>query len=311
MVSAARLVRHGAPLTVEDVDLPDPGPDEVRVQLAFAGVNPVDRYQAEGKVAPDGPCPRTLGGEASGHLDGRPVLVAGGGVGSRRDGVWAEAAVVPRSAVVPLPEGVDLQAAAAMGVAGLTAWNLARLTGIGAGDRVLVLGASGGVGQVAVSLVASLGAQVCGQTGRASKADAIRAQGADRVVVCDATSLAETVTDFRPTVVLDPLGGAYTGAAVSVLEPRGRLGLFGTSAGGEGQVPLQELYRKGLRVLGYGGLLLGDEERREGLSAALEALADGRLRVAVDRTLPLAQVNDALALFADRALSGKVLLRLS
>src|SRR4051794_15161097 len=107
MVPAARLHRHGKPLRVEDVDLPDPGEGEVRVELRFAGVNPVDRYAAEGRVAADAPLPRTLGGEGSGLLDGTPVLVTGGGVGTIRDGVWAGAAVVPETAVVPLPDGVD------------------------------------------------------------------------------------------------------------------------------------------------------------------------------------------------------------
>ena len=124
MVRAARLKRHGQPLEVEPVELPEPAEGEVVVQLAFGGVNPVDRYTAEGRVAPDGPLPRTLGGEASGSLNGLPVLVFGDGLGATRDGAWAEAAVVPLTAVFELPDGVDLQHAAAMGVAGLTAWNV-------------------------------------------------------------------------------------------------------------------------------------------------------------------------------------------
>ncbi|MGA2014839.1 MAG: hypothetical protein ABSH51_30525 [Solirubrobacteraceae bacterium] len=70
-IAAARLRRHGEPLVVEQVELPEPGEGEVRVALQYAGVNPIDRYIAEGRVAPDGPLPRTLGGEAAGSLDGR------------------------------------------------------------------------------------------------------------------------------------------------------------------------------------------------------------------------------------------------
>lgn len=311
MATAARLVRHGAPLRIEDVDLPEPGAGEVRVDLAFGGVNPVDRYTAQGTVAPDGPVPRTLGGEASGHVDGRPVLVAGAGLGARRDGVWATAAVVPQASVVPLPDGVELRDAAAMGVAGLTAWNVLSDAGVGEGDRVLVLGASGGVGQVVVSLAASLGAQVCGQTGNAGKVDAVRRQGADRVVVADAGALADAVAGFAPTVVVDPLGGGFTGAALRLLQTHGRLVLFGTSADSEGTLPLQQLYRKGLRVFGYAGLLLSDDARRAGLSSALDALADGRLRVTVDRVVRLDEVDEAFRLIVDRAVTGKVLLDLS
>src|SRR3954467_14771399 len=123
MVKAARLHHHGDPLVVDEVSLPAPEAGEVRVELAFAGVNPVGSYAAAGRVAADGPLPRTVGSEASGHLDGRPVLVSGAGLGSTRDGVWAGAVNVPPSAVVPLPAGVGLPEAAALGVAGLTAWD--------------------------------------------------------------------------------------------------------------------------------------------------------------------------------------------
>jgi NADPH:quinone reductase-like Zn-dependent oxidoreductase len=89
MTLAARLGAHGGPVRVEDVALPAPGDGEAVVDLAFAGINPVDRYGIEGRVAADGPLPRTLGAEASGHLEGRPVVVFGACLGAARDGVWA------------------------------------------------------------------------------------------------------------------------------------------------------------------------------------------------------------------------------
>src|SRR5438552_10418873 len=152
VVRAGRLHKHGEPLTIETVELPQPREGEVLVDLAFAGVNPIDRYTAEGSVAPDGPLPRTLGFEAAGVLDGRPVVVHGEGLGTARDGLWAQAAVVPRDAVSAVPEGADLREAAAMGVVGVTAWNVVHDVGhVGRDDRVLVLGASGGVGCAIVS----------------------------------------------------------------------------------------------------------------------------------------------------------------
>jgi NADPH2:quinone reductase len=311
MVKAARLHEHDSPLRIDDVPLAAPAAGEVRVELAFAGVNPVDSYVARGRVAADGPLPRILGGEASGHVDGRPVLVAGAGLGSTRDGVWAGAANVPEAAVVPLPEGVDLREAAAMGVAGLTAWDTLRLAGVRAGDRVLVLGAGGGVGLTTVSLAVALGATVWGQTGRSEKAEAIRRQGAHEVVVTDAPGLAESLGGLVPTVVVDGLGGPFTPAALAALAPHGRLVLFGTSAGSTSTLELQPVYRKSLRILGYGGLMLSDAERRAGLTEALTALADGRLRIPIDRTLPLAQVDEAFRLLADRAVTGKIVLDLS
>lgn len=311
--TAARLHEHGAPLRVEEVALAEPRDGEVLVELAYAGVNPVDRYTAAGQVAADGPLPRTLGGEASGHLaDGTPVLVNGGGLGAGRDGVWAQRAVVACGSVVALPQGVDLPTASAVGVAGLTAWNcVVRVGGIGDGDRVLVLGASGGVGLPIVGLASALGATVWGQTGSADKARAIRDAGAAQVVVSDAAGLAAAAAELRPTVVIDPLGGAFTPAALGLLQPRGRYVVFGTSAGREVTLNLQTLYRSHLQVLGYSGMVLSAEERVEQLGATLRSIAEGRLRIPVDRTLPLAQVNEVFDLLADRAVTGKVLLDLS
>src|ERR1700722_2544948 len=106
IVHAPRPPPPREPLVVEGVVLPEPTEGEVRVELEFGGVNPIDRYIAEGRVNPAGPLPRTLGGEAAGTLDGAPVLVAGEGLGAARDGLWAQAAVVPQGAVVALPDGV-------------------------------------------------------------------------------------------------------------------------------------------------------------------------------------------------------------
>jgi NADPH:quinone reductase len=311
MVKAARLHAHNDRLLIEDVDLPAPEKGDVRVDLLFGGVNPVDSYVAQGKVAPDGPLPRVLGGEASGLLDGAPVLVAGAGLGSTRDGVWAGAANVPETAVVRLPDGVGLREAAALGVAGLTAWYTVHLADVQPEDRVLVLGASGGVGLPIVSLATSLGATVWGQTGSADKADAIRGQGASEVVVTDASGLTEALAKFAPTVVIDGLGGGFTPAAVSAMARRGRVVLFGTSAGSTSTMELQTIYRNSQTIIGFGGLVLSDEDRRTGLVEAMTAVAEGRMRIPVDRTLPLAEVNDAFGLLAGRAVTGKIVLELS
>jgi NADPH2:quinone reductase len=310
--TAARLHAHDVPVVVERAALPrEPADDQVRVELEFGGVNPIDRYVALGRVAPDGPLPRTLGGEAAGRLDGRRVLVTGGGLGAVRDGVWAGSAVVPAACVVDLPDGVETREAAAMGIAGLTAWNCVHeLARIGAGDRVLVLGASGGVGSMIVSLVAAEGAAVWGQTGSEEKAAQVAGYGAERVLVADGSALGEQLGDFAPTVVFDPLGGGFVAPVVEALAPRGRIISFGTSAGAEVAFNLQSLYRKSGNLLGYGGMQLSPSARRSGLEAALEALAEGTLHVEIDETLPLAEVNDAFSRLAARRVRGKLLLDL-
>ena len=311
-VPAARLHAHGEPLQVEPVELPEPGPDEIRVELEFGGVNPIDRYIAEGRVAPDGPLPRTLGGEAAGRAEGRAVLVAGEGLGAVRDGTWSQAAVVPRAAVVPLPQGVQTREAAAAGIAGLTALNSVReLARVIAEDRVLVLGASGGVGTMIISLVRSAGATVWGQTGSAEKVDGILAHGADRAIVAGPEELVEAVAELAPTVVFDPLGGPFLDPVVWSIEPRGRIVSLGVSAGAKVTFNLQNLYRKMVTLYGYGSTQLRREERRPGLEATLRALRDGQLTITIDEVFPLTEVNAAFARLSDRRVQGKLLLDLS
>ncbi|MDQ1464433.1 MAG: NADPH:quinone reductase [Actinomycetota bacterium] len=309
-VRAARLVAHGSPLEIQEIELPEPADGEVLVELAYAGVNPVDRYLAEGRVAPDGPVPRTLGGEGSGWVDGRPVMVSGLGLGAARDGVYAESAVVPAATVVDVPDGLDLRDAATMGVLGSTAWRVVEIGEIGPADRLLVLGASGGVGLSVISYAASKGAEIWGQTRSVDKADAIREMGAKEAVVTDAAGLADAVSDFKPTAVIDALGGDFTAAALNALSPRGRLVLFGASAGTHAEVNLLQLYRNQLRVLSYGGLGSTQDERREAMAKAGRAVADGRMRVHIGAELPLESVNEAFNLLTDCLVAGKVVLRL-
>ena len=310
-VRAARLVELGAPLQVQEVALPAPAEDEVRVDLQYGGVNPIDRYNAEGQVNPDTPRPRTLGGEAAGEVDGRLVLVAGEGLGFVRDGVWAQAAIVPHEAVLEVPDGVASEHAAAMGIAGLTALNCVRsLARVTAEDRVLVLGASGGVGTMIVSLARAAGATVWGQTGSQAKASAITADGADRVLVGGPEAIAVDLADYAPTVAFDVLGDGFIAAAVEAMAPRGRIVSLGVSAGADVTLNMRVLYRKMLALLGYGGTILNREERRPGLQAALEAVRAGELKVRIDSVLPLADVNDAFQRLVDRSVQGKLLLDL-
>jgi NADPH2:quinone reductase len=308
---AARLHEHGSPLQIDEVELPEPGPDEVRVKLEFAGVNPVDHYMAEGRVAPDAPLPRTLGSEAAGTVDGRRVLVAGGGLGAVRDGVWGQAAVVPAQSTLELPSGVAMQDAAAMGIAGLTAFKVVReLARVGQDDRVLVLGASGGVGTMIIPLAKATGATVWGQTGSVDKTGVIDGQGADRAIVASPDQLGEALSDFEPTVIFDPLGDGFLGPVLEAAAPAARLVSFGTSAGPEVQFNLQTLYRKGVSLLGYAGMLVGPKERRRGLHAALGALQTGELRVLVGDVLALEEVNLAFQRLVERKVTGKLLLAL-
>jgi NADPH2:quinone reductase len=207
-----------------------------------------------------------------------------------------------------LPADTDLAQAAGIGVAGVTAWNaLHARAGLRDDDRVLVLGASGGVGSMAVQLAHAAGALVWGQTTQVEKTASIEEGGADRVVVTDADGLSAAVAELEPTVILDGLGGAYTTASVEAVAPNGRLVVYGTSADVESTLNLRVLYRKGTSLLGYSGLILPEDQRRQILADLLADVAAGRLRVPVE-VVPLDQAADCHRRVLDRGLTGKLVI---
>lgn len=109
-------------------------------------------------------------------------------------------------------------------------------------------------------------------------------------------------------MVFDSLGDGFTGAAIEALEPHGRLVLSGTPAGPEGQVPLGWLYRKGIMVRGYAGLLESDEAISGAIRKALQALAVGEMSVPIDAVLPLSHVNEAFDRIRQLSVRGKIVL---
>ena len=313
-VRAARLHRATAqPLQIEEVELPAPGADEVRVELHYGGVNPIDRYNAEGQVDPDGPRPRTLGGEAAGEVDGRPVLVAGEGLGFVRDGVWAQAAVVPREAVVERARRRGLRAG---GGDGDRRAHRAQLRAhAGARHRRGPRARAGGVGRRRqhdrVAGPRRRRHRVGPDRRRRPRRRRSRAEGADRVLVGGPEEIAGDLAEFEPTVVFDLLGDGFVAPVVEAMAPRGRIVALGVSAGADVTFNMRLLYRKMLTLLGYGGTSLTREERRPGLQAALEAVRAGELRVRIDASCALEDVNEAFQRLVDRRVQGKLLLDLS
>ena len=307
---AARLHTIGGTLQLDEVPDPQPGPGEQLVELAYASVNPLDVWITQGNIgAAASHLPWTPGGEATGHVDGRPVLVRGGGLGVIRPGLYCSKVAVPDAWLLPLDANVDLAQAAAMPVAGITAFSaLHGRAHVQPEDRVLVLGASGGVGAMAVQLAKIAGATVWGHTGSPSKADGIIANGADNVVVGSAGALESEIETFAPTVILDALGGPFTDAAIAGIAPKGRLVVYGTSNDERVSINLRRLYRKGVTLLGYSGLVETADEQREYLDTLLAMMAAGSLHVPVGEVLPLSAAADAHARILARSVEGKIVL---
>ncbi len=306
-----RQLAYGAPLVLEHVPEPVPGPGEVVVTVTRAAVNPLDVWISRGSVAAAGPLPRTGGGEGAGvTADGRRVAFRGAGLGVTRDGAYAERVAVPAAALADIPDGVSDAQAAGVGIAGVTALDVVELSGITPGSTVLVLGASGGVGSYALQLARARGARTIAQTSDASRVASLT-QHADRVVVSVGDDLEEAVNhagEQAVDVVLDGLGGAFGGPAVRLLRAGGVMVVYGASAGPSFTVTATEFYRKMARVVGYGGLGSNPAELSAKSATLLAEIASGRVAPRIAAELPLVAVNDAHLRIVERRAGGKLLL---
>jgi NADPH2:quinone reductase len=292
-VRALRIHRHGEP--VFDANVPDPiaRAGEAVVELAYAGINPVDAFIMQGQIAPEAPLPRVLGIDGSGHLDGEAVLVHGAGVGVIRDGTLAERVAAPPEAIVPIPQGVSLQSATGCGNAGATAIRLFQLAQARAGERALVLAASGSVGGAVCSLLAAAGVEVWGQIRRPSAAELVRAAGAVPLMAESPDALAGALASERPAILLDPLGGKWTAAAIELLPMDARHIVYGTMTGQAIELDLRKFYRRSGTMRSYRGIMEPPQRLREAVELALAAVADGRMHIPVGSCLPLSSAAQA------------------
>src|SRR6266849_9832343 len=231
-------------LAVKSVELPPANPDDVTVRVTAISLSrgEVRRATSQGKPG-DRP-----GWDFAGVVEARAADGSGPAVGSRvvgllPSGAWAERVRAPSNAVAPLPEAVTDAQAATLPVAGLTALHALRQGGLLLGRKVLVDGASGGVGHLACQLALAAGAQVWGQVRR----DEQRAQVAEwcggRVVV--ARDLAAAKEHGPYWLILDSLGGSALGAALGMLQPSGTCVTFGVSEAAQATVESRDFFATG------------------------------------------------------------------
>ncbi|MCX5563163.1 NADP-dependent oxidoreductase [Streptomyces sp. NBC_00038] len=292
-------------LTHQETDVPEPGPGEVLLRVAGAGVNPGDAVLRAGRVPGLVTLPWTPGNDVSGVVErlGRGVTRFAPGdevygmLAVTRRGAYAQYTAVPAAALAPKPKNLDLVNAAAVPLVAFTAWQaLAVLARVGPGDRVLIHAAAGGVGHVAVQLAKELGAHVIG-TARAANHDFLRDLGADELVDY-------TAADFRTAVtpvdtVLDLVGGSYGPRSLDVLRPGGLL--IGASI--DPGTDEQQAAARGLRYV-----WVAAEPSGEVLERITERIETGRLRVTVQRTYPLAEAAAAHRAIEEKRTTGKIIL---
>ena len=320
-MKAIRVHAPGGPeaLRYEEVDRPAPGPGQVLVKVEAAGVNFIDVYQRTGQYKV--PVPFTLGQEAAGTVAAVGPGVAEPNVGDRVAytsilGAYAEYAVVPADRVVVLPDGVSTKQGAAAMLQGMTAHYLATSTcPLESGNACLVHAAAGGVGLLLCQVAKLRGARVLGTVSTREKAALARAAGAAEVILYTEQDFEAEVKRLTNgaglRVIYDSVGKTTFEKGLSCLAPRGMMVLFGQSSGPVGPFDPQVLSQKGSLFLTRPTLAHYILTRPELVARAGEVLGwikSGKLKLRIDREVPLAQVAEAHRLLEGRKTTGKVLL---
>ncbi len=306
-------------LHLQDVPTPEPGPGQALVKIAAAGVNFIDVYFRTGFYK--APMPLTPGQEAAGVVEAVGSDVGEVAPGDRvayatSRGSYAEYAVVPASALVKVPDAIDLKVAAAAMLQGMTAHYLTHSTHpLKEGEVALVHAAAGGVGLLLIQMAKMRGARVIGTVSTQAKADLAIEAGADAVVIYSRQDFEPEVrrlTDGRGVdVVYDSVGHATFTKSMICLRPRGTMVSFGQSSGPVGPIDPLVLNQMGSIFLTRPSLVHHVATRLELLWRADDLLgwiAAGKLNIRVDRTYKLSAVADAHRDLESRKTSGKLLL---
>jgi NADPH2:quinone reductase len=292
---AAVVSEIGRPPKAGEAAEPAAGDGDVLVDVQAAPLNPIDLAVAAGRnPAGHPPLPFVPGCEGIGTTeDGRLVWVYRGGVGIARNGCMAERVAAPGEAITPVPEGADPAVAGAIGIAGMAGWaSLSWRVPVREDDVVLVLGATGTVGTVALQTARLLGARRVVAAGR--DREALDRLPADAKVPLegDLVEAFREACDGGPTLVFDPLWGEPAAAAAEAAMPGARIVQLGQSAGATAPITSAAIRFKGLEIYGFSNFTLPkDVLDREYARLVAHAMRD-EIRVEIDR-LPLDDVTAA------------------
>jgi NADPH:quinone reductase-like Zn-dependent oxidoreductase len=341
-MKAVQLVATGTPGRFEVSELPDPRParGEVVVQVVACGLNRLDLWLEQGNLPVPVPLPRTPGGEIAGRVltlgdsvsgwrKGDAVAVQsnlfcgecefcrrgeeslclrGELLGVQRDGGFAERAVVPASALVRVPSGVDFETSAALTLAGSTAMHmLTNRTQVRPGDWVLAIGGTSGVGSAAIQIARALGARVISTGSTEAKRNLAQQLGAEFTVnhsLPDWPAEVRRLTGKRGVdLVVEHVGGEVLARAFECLARGGTIVTCGATAGRELALQLWPFFVKQHRLIGSYG------RNRADIAATLDWAAVDRLKPVIDSIFPLAQTPAAFAKLRARKVLGKVLVK--
>jgi putative PIG3 family NAD(P)H quinone oxidoreductase len=324
MMRAVTTHGPGGPevLALSDVPVPSPGPGEVLIRVAAAGVNRPDLLQREGKYPPPPGASPLLGLEVAGTIaamapdvttwavgDAVCALLAGGG--------YAEYALAPAAQCLPVPEGLTMIEAAAVPETFFTVWaNVFQRGRLQAGETFLVHGGTSGIGTTAIQLAHAFGARVFATAGSDEKVAACRDLGADVAInyrTADFVDVAKAETAGEGVnLILDMVGGPYLQRNLKALAVEGRLVQIAFLQGSKQELDLMPLMLKRLTLTGS-TLRSRSVEEKGAIARELEALvwpllATGRVKPVIHATFPLAEAAEAHRLMASSRHVGKIVL---
>jgi putative PIG3 family NAD(P)H quinone oxidoreductase len=309
-------------LSVQDVPDPRPGPGEVAITVAAAGLNRADLLQRQGFYPPPPGASDIIGMECSGTVsavgadvtqwrvgDEVCALLAGGG--------YASVVVAPAGQVMPVPDGVDLVTAAALPEVAATVWsNLFMVASLQPQESVLIHGGAGGIGTFAIQLTSQLGARVFTTGGTPEKLAACAALGADVTINYRDEDFVEVVREHTDgagvDVILDNMGAKYLGRNVEALALEGRLVIIGMQGGSKGELDINALLRKRGAVIATALRSRPVAEKSAICASVVEhvwpLVSAGLVKPVVHGTMPFEEAAAAHALMESGAHLGKIVL---
>jgi len=320
-MKAIQVSQVGGPeaLTLVDLPVPSPKPNEAVVQIKAAGVNFIDVYFREGRYP--SPLPFVSGQEAAGIVTdvGSDVKLVQRGdrvAYTSALGSYAEYAAVPESRLVRIPDELDFEQAAAAMLQGMTAHYLTHSTyKLQSGETALVHAAAGGVGLLLVQMAKNIGARVIGTAGTQEKAQLAREAGADECIIYTEkdfeTETKRLTEDKGVHVIYDGVGKDTFDKDLNVLRPRGYLVLFGASSGAVAPFDLIKLSQKGSLYITRPTLAHYTAARDElewRASDVLQMIVRGDLKLRVHKTYSLEETQQAHRDLEGRKTTGKLLL---
>jgi NADPH:quinone reductase-like Zn-dependent oxidoreductase len=310
-------------LAIEDIASPEPGKGQVKIKVKAAGLNFPDTLIIEGKYQIKPELPFSPGGEMAGE-----VIAVGEGVkryqpgqrvmGLTGYGAFAEEIVAPESNLIPVPDGMDDNTAAAFSMVYGTSYHaLKQRANIQPGETLLVMGASGGVGLAAVELGKAMGATVIAAASSEDKLAVAKEAGADDLINYAEEDLKDALKQRYPKgvdVIYDPVGDKFTEAALRNMAWNGRLLIVGFAAGDIPKIPANLALLKGCSIVGvFWGAFTQQEPQAnmQNIMELFQLFAQGKIKPRISQVFPFEEYEQALAALTSRTAKGKVVLEVA